>query len=79
MAAQGPRSAIKVKLFNLERVLDTSNEVNLRLVPWLVFLGTYSPHLDPENGLKYGNFVKNGGSRSMKCVLSEANQHGTWS
>ena len=79
MAAQGPRSAIKVKLFNLERVLDTSNEVNLRLVPWLVFLGTYSPHLEPENGLNYGNFVKNGGSRSKKCDLSEVNQLETWS
>ena len=79
MAAQGPRSAIQVKLINLECGLDTSNEVNLRLVPWLVFLGTYSLHLEPGNGLNYGNFVKNGGSRSKKCVLSEANQLGTWS
>ena len=79
MAAQGPRSAFEVKLINLERGgLDTSKQVNLRLVPWLVLLGTYSPHLQPENGINYGNFVNNGGSRSMKCVLSEANQLGMW-
>ena len=68
-----------MKLINLERGLDTSNEVNLRLVPRLVFLGTCSLHLEPGNSLNHGNFVKNGGSRSMKCVLSEANQLGTWS
>ena len=68
-----------MKLINLERGLDTSNEVNGRLVPWLVFLGTYRLHLEPENRLDYGNFVKDGGSRSVKCVLREVNQLGTWS
>ena len=68
-----------MKLINLEWGLDTSNEVNLRLLPWLVLLGTYSPHLEPENRLDYGNFVKDGGSRSVKCVLREVNQLGTWS
>ena len=68
-----------MKLINLKRGLDTSNEVNLRLVSWLVFLGPYSSHLQPEKGLNYGVFVKNGGSRSMKCDLSEVNQLGTWS
>ena len=68
-----------MKLINSERGLDTSNEVNLCLVPSLVFLGTCSLHLEPGNGLNYGNFVKNGGSRSKKRDLSEVNQLGTWS
>ena len=67
-----------MKLINLECGLDTSNEVNLRLVPWLVFLGTYSLHFEPENGINYGNIVNNGGSRPIKCVLSEVNKLGTW-
>ena len=61
MAAQGPWSAFEGKLINLERGIDTSYEVNLRLVPWLVFLGTYNLYLQPEKGLNYGVFVKNGG------------------
>ena len=68
-----------MKLIKLEWGLDNSNEVDLRLLPWLVLLGTYSPHLEPENRLDYGNFVKDGGSRSVKCVLREVNQLGTWS
>ena len=68
-----------MKLINLECGLGTSNEVNLRLVPRLVFLGRCTLHLEPGNGLDYGNFVKNGGSRSKKCDLSEVNQLGTWS
>ena len=68
-----------MELINLERGLVTSNEVNLRLVTSLVFLGTCSLHLEPGNSLNHGNFVKNGGSRSKKCDLSEVNQLGTWS
>ena len=37
---------------------DTCNEVDLYFVRCLVILGIYSSHLQPENGLNYGNFVK---------------------
>ena len=62
--AQGPQTKIYVKLINFECGPDTCNEVNLYFVPCVVFLGTYNPHLEPKNGLNYGNFVKNGGSTS---------------
>ena len=72
-------SAIVNVLIGLNFVMDMSLAIHILFLRILLFFWASRSNLEPENGLNYGNFVKNGGSRSKKCDLSAINQLGMWS